>query len=202
MSPSHTSVWRAALPYLRARKNDVHVPISYRFAQRLLERQPYNQKANSEVVLLAILLHDNGWARIDAQDIVDKAFGPNMQELLKGDVRRLHEIVGVEIAESILDGLGYDAATIAAVNKIIDGHDSRPEALSLEDELVKDADKLWRFTTTGTAVACDWFKYTPARYTQHLTEDVRPTLLTAVAGELADAALAQTRAELMLDVLC
>lgn len=32
---------------------------------------------------------------------------------------------------------------------IIDGHDSRREALSLEDAVVKDADKLWRVTPHG-----------------------------------------------------
>ena len=32
---------------------------------------------------------------------------------------------------------------------IIDGHDTRDHALSLEDSLVKDADKLWRYTRFG-----------------------------------------------------
>jgi hypothetical protein len=33
--------------------------------------------------------------------------------------------------------------------KIIEGHDSRKEAMSLNDKLVKDADKLWRFSAVG-----------------------------------------------------
>jgi hypothetical protein len=32
---------------------------------------------------------------------------------------------------------------------IIEGHDSRKEAMSLNDKLVKDADKLWRFSAVG-----------------------------------------------------
>lgn len=30
-------VWHAAAPYLRVRKNDIHVPISFDYAERLLE---------------------------------------------------------------------------------------------------------------------------------------------------------------------
>jgi hypothetical protein len=191
-------VWRASLPYLRARKNDVHVPISYHLALELLKSHP---GADGEIVQLAILLHDNGWARIDARDIAEKAFGPDMKTLLKSDVRRLHETIGMEMAQEILSGTGYAQPRIDAVVKIIDGHDSRTDWFSLEDALVKDADKLWRFTTTGVAVACDWFKYTPARYVQHLNESVRPSLITASAGALADAALIRARAELMTDIL-
>ena len=39
MNPNcHADVWAAARPYMRARKNDVHIPLSYRYAERLLER--------------------------------------------------------------------------------------------------------------------------------------------------------------------
>jgi hypothetical protein len=33
-------VWRAATPFLRIRKNDIHVPISFDYAERLLEEHP------------------------------------------------------------------------------------------------------------------------------------------------------------------
>ena len=32
----YDEVWRAAEPYMRARKNDVHIPLSFAFARRLL----------------------------------------------------------------------------------------------------------------------------------------------------------------------
>ena len=50
------ALWSAAAPYLRARKNDVHIPLSYGFAEALLSSFP-------DVVLPAILLHDCGWSR-------------------------------------------------------------------------------------------------------------------------------------------
>lgn len=194
----HAAVWQAAKPFLRARKNDVHVPIAYRCAEVILMPHP---EANSEVVLLAVLLHDTGWAKIDAQDIFDKAFGPDMSKVLDNDVRVLHEKYGVEIAREILLGLDYPAAVVEQVVAIIDGHDSRKEPRSRDDELMKDADKLWRFTTTGIAVACDWHKYTPARYVHYLEQEVRPALFTQAARELADERLALARRELLIDVL-
>ena len=194
----HEKVWLAAKPHLRMRKNDVHVPIAYRCAERLLQHHP---EANAEVVLLAILLHDTGWSEIDEREIREKAFGPNMKQVLQSDLRRRHEQIGARLARETLTALNHPQSTIEEVVAIIDGHDSRPEALSLNDQLVKDADKLWRFTTTGIAVACDWHKFTPARYAQYLEEDIIPTLFTEAARTLADQELAVSRETLLIDLL-
>jgi HD superfamily phosphodiesterase len=195
---SHAPVWRAALPYMRARKNDIHVPISYRFAERLVDAHP---AANRDVVLLAILLHDTGWAEMDSAEIIAKAFGPNMKEVMQSDVRRQHEIIGARIAGEILSSLHYPEALIDEVVLLIDGHDSRAHALSLNDQLLKDADKLWRFTTVGIAIACDWHKKNPTQYVEYLDRDVYPSLFTATARELATEALGNARAELLLELL-
>jgi hypothetical protein len=194
----HEKVWRAAKPFLRTRKNDVHVPIAYHCAERLLQRHP---EADTEVVLLAILLHDTGWSEIDEQEIREKAFGPNMKQVLQSDVRRRHEQIGARLARAILTAQNYSSALIDEVTLIIDGHDSRPQALSLNDQLMKDADKSWRFTTTGIAVACDWHKFTPARYVKYLEDEVRPSLFTEAARALADSELALSRQTLLIDLL-
>jgi len=196
--PRHAAVWLAAKPYLRTRKNDVHVPIAYACAEQLLEHHP---EANAEVVLLGILLHDIGWAAIDEQEIREKAFGADMRQALQSDVRRRHEQIGARLARDILAAQRHPPATIEEVVAIVDGHDSRPYALSLNDELVKDADKSWRFTPTGIAVACDWHRHTPARYVQYLEEEVRPSLFTEAARALADRELAASRRLLLTDLL-
>ena len=70
----------------------------------------------------------------------------------------------------------------------------------LNDRIVRDADKLWRFTTTGVAVACDWFKMTPHQYAARLTTQF--ALLETDAGRaMAEDALTQTRSALMLDLI-
>jgi hypothetical protein len=100
----------------------------------------------------------------------------------------------------VLHKTGWPEAVIAAVAEIIDGHDTRPHARSLNDRLVRDADKLWRFTVTGVAVACDWFKLTPHAYADRLEQQLE-LLETATARQIAANELARTRSELMLHLI-
>jgi HD superfamily phosphodiesterase len=191
-SGRYDDVWRACEPYMRARKNDVHIPLSFAFARALLKIYP---DANEDVVSLAILLHDIGWYVIDMAEIIEKAW-PNMQS----DIRFLHEKEGVRLAREVLENTGWPEDVIVAVTEIIDGHDTRPHPRSLNDRLVRDADKLWRFTVTGVAVACDWFKMTPHQYADRLEQQV--SILETEAGrKMAAQELARTRAELMLHLI-
>jgi HD superfamily phosphodiesterase len=196
--PGNTSrydeVWRASEPYMRARKNDVHIPLSFAFARKLLEIHP---EADEDIVSLALLLHDIGWWSIDKDEIIEKGFGPNM---MQSDVRFLHEREGVRLAREVLQKTGWPEAVIIAVAEIIDGHDTRAEPRSLNDRLVRDADKLWRFTVTGIAVACDWFKMTPHEYADRLEKQVS-SLETKAGREMAAQELVRTRAALMLHLI-
>src|SRR5512138_1976647 len=146
MTDEYPDVWARARPYLRARKNDVHIPLAYDYALRLLVRHP---EADRDVVLLAILLHDIGWAVVDQDEMYREGFGPNMME---SAVRIAHEREGARLAREILDELGYPARLRGRVTEIIDGHDTRANALPREDELVKDADALWRFSVAGIGI--------------------------------------------------
>lgn len=188
-------VWRAALPYMRARKNDVHIPLSYACAEELLTHHP---EVDREVVLLGILLHDLGWAVVDQEAIYRDGFGPGMWE---SDVRIQHELEGARLAREILPPLGFKPETVEHVARIIEGHDTRKEPISPEDELVKDADKLWRFTVTGISVACDWFKMTPAQYADRLEREIEGQLFSAAAVAQARASLEGSRRLLKLEVL-
>jgi len=191
----YDAVWRAAEPYMRARKNDVHIPLSFAWAQRLLKEYP---EADRDVCSLAILLHDIGWYSIDMKDILEKGFsGPNM---LQSDVRYLHETEGVRLGTEVLQATGWDNCIITQVCEIIDGHDTRPNPRHLNDRIVRDADKLWRFDVTGVSVACDWFKTTPHGYADRL-EDQKGKLETEAGRRMATETLAKTRNSLMLHVI-
>ncbi|MGA7998135.1 MAG: HD domain-containing protein [Bradyrhizobium sp.] len=190
----YDEVWRTSEAYMRARKNDVHIPLSYAFARELLKYYP---DADEDIVSLAIILHDIGWYSIDMRDIIEKGFGPNM---MQSDVRFLHESEGVRMSRELLEKTNWPEPVIAAVGEIIDGHDTRAQARSLNDRVVRDADKLWRFTVTGVAVACDWFKMTPRQYADRLEQQV--SILETEAGrQLAAQALAETRLALMLHLI-
>jgi len=193
--PDLDEVWQAVAPYLRTRKNDVHTPLSFFFAELLLDAHP---EADALVVRLAILLHDSGWSAIDEGRILTEGFAANWKT---SDVRYLHEIEGCRIAGELLPPLGYSTEVVARVTAIIDGHDTRPDALSLEDELVRDADRLWRFTPTGIGIASGWFKKTPAEYYRQLRERTFGELITTEARRMASAELERSRSLLKLDVL-
>jgi len=195
MADRYDAVWAAALPYLRARKNDIHVPMAFDYAERLLEHHP---EADRDVVLLAVLLHDNGWAVVDEQAIFAEGFGPGMME---SEVRIAHEREGARLAGEILDATGWPRAVRDEVVEIIAGHDTRTEALSRNDELVKDADALWRFSIAGTAIACDWFGVTPGVYADRTEPQIENRLFTEAAREIARAELAYTRRVLRFDQL-
>jgi hypothetical protein len=190
----YDNVWRASEPYMRARKNDVHIPISFAFARKLLE---IYSDADEDIVSLAIILHDIGLRSIDMAEFMEKGFGPNM---MQSDVRVLHENEGVRLSRKVLETTGWPESVIVAVGEIIDGHDTRPQARSLNDRLVRDADKLWRFTVTGVSVVCDWFKMNPHQYAARLEQEVA-LLETEAARQMAAEELGKTHATLMLHLI-
>lgn len=183
-------VWRSIVAESRARSNDIHLPISYAFAERLCDAYP---AADATLVRVTILLHDTGWARVDETKIISEGFAGDWR---KADIRFEHERHGCDIAREVLPPLGYDADFIGRVTDIIDGHDTRAESHSLEDSLVRDADRLWRFTTTGIALASGWFGLTPAEYCSRLRSEIVPELQTDAAVQMAFAEL--TRSEALL----
>lgn len=149
----HIHIWKQALPYLHTRSNDKHTLYCYVYAQELLEHHP---EANRDVVLVSILLHDIGWSTVP-EDKQLLSFGPNQQY---PELQVQHEKEGAKIAAEILSNLAYPQNLIAAVCEIIDGHDTRKDYISLEDALVKDSDKMWRYTAFGFETLKNWFAFT------------------------------------------
>lgn len=188
-------LWRAIVTESRSRSNDIHLPISFAYAERLCAAYP---DADALVVRVAILLHDTGWARVEQERILTEGFAGDWR---RADVRYEHERHGCEIAREVLPPLGYDDAFITRVTDIIDGHDTRLESHSLEDSLVRDADRLWRFTATGIALASGWFGLTPSDYARRLRAEIVPELITEAAVQMAEAELARAEALLKTEQL-
>jgi HD superfamily phosphodiesterase len=136
--PIEERIYQLAQVYLlTARKDAIHVRNALHFAFKLLETEP----GQRDIVVPAIILHDIGWSEVP-EDIISKAFGPSADLSLT----RIHEEAGARIAANVLKEVGYDSAKAAEVLKIIDGHDTRESPLSLNDKIVKDADKLTRYS--------------------------------------------------------
>lgn len=142
MKDIHYAVYLRAREYWNTRFNDIHVPLAYLHGRELLLSHP---AAEADVVIPAILLHDVGWKSIPEEEQV-RGYGPRVED---ESLRRFHEIEGARIANEILSAVNYDPRKREMIVRIIDGHDTRLQALSEEDSLVKDADKMWRFTPVG-----------------------------------------------------
>lgn len=188
-------VWKSVVPESRTRSNDIHLPISLAYAERLCDAYPL---ANSLLVRVSILLHDTGWGRVDEDRIISEGFGKDWR---KAAVRFEHERQGCLIAREVLPPLGYEEDFVEAVTTIIDGHDTRKEAKSLEDALVRDADRLWRFDHAGIALASGWFGMDPATYCDRLAAEIVPELLTEAAIAMATADLERSNQLLKTGVL-
>jgi hypothetical protein len=188
MKTIYDTIYEMAKPYLNTRYNDVHIDLSYDFTKRLLQYYP---QADEAIALPAILLHDVGWKMVPEEE-QPGAFGP---EVKNHEAQRFHEIEGVRIAGEILNELKYPEDKIHEILDIIDGHDTRMEALSLNDKLVKDADKLWRFTPIGVDIDHARFGIERIPYMIYLEDRIKDWFFTPAAEEMASEALAIARSE-------
>lgn len=183
--------WLAARPYLDVRSNDEHTLISYRLARALLRLRP---EVDEPTVLTAILLHDVGWKKIPLEKLT-ASVGPKPKY---PELQRVHEIEGVAIARPHLEALAIPGVDLETVLAIIDGHDTRKQAISAEDALVKDADKLWRFTAHGVSTVGGWFGMAERATVSMLEDFVLPQMLTPEGRAMAEAFLAQGEAQAWL----
>jgi hypothetical protein len=174
------ALWDEALPYLQVRNNDRHTLYAYGIARALLA---CHAEADPAVALPAILLHDVGWSTVSPSEVLE-AIAPGAG---RPDLVRQHEREGARIAAEILVAIGTGEAVVSAITSIIDGHDTRLEALSIEDAIVKDSDKVWRLTPDGLDVVQGWFGLTPDEALRLCSSRVHGSLFTAEARAMARA---------------
>ena len=185
--PVFKKIYQLAQPYLNTRYNDVHTKMSIQLAYQLLSVEG----GQEDIVIPAIILHDVGWQEVPA-GLHLKAFGP---KATRPEINRTHEQAGVKIAKRILNEVNYNKEKIAEILKIIDGHDSRKESVSLNDSLVKDADKLWRFTKTGFDIDNKRFEETVAEGLNRLRKYLPRWFFTDTAYRIAKEELQQRERE-------
>lgn len=170
-------IWELAGPYLDTRKNDIHTEISTGFAGRLLVLEG----GDEDIVIPAIILHDVGWKKVP-EDVQLKAFGPKVS---MPEWNRVHEVEGAGIAGEILQKVNYPEDKILEIQEIIKGHDSRKEPISHNDSVVKDADKLWRYTETAIRGIQMGFGLTYEACIERLRRNLEPWFLTESGKRMA-----------------
>lgn len=177
IDPDFRNLFRSALPFLDTRHNVIHTYIVYQYACALVKAEP----CDSGIVIAAAILHDVGWSRIPESEQL-KAFGPKVRD---ETLRRRHEIEGIAIADTILKNLKYKDDSTGIILKIIDGHDTTVSARSTEDAIVKDADKLWRFSETGFRIDVERFESQPLPHLEYLSEKIGAWFLTQEGRRIA-----------------
>jgi HD superfamily phosphodiesterase len=128
-----------------------------------------------------VILHDVGWKSVP-EELQLKAFGPGKNDM---DVNRIHEVEGAKIAREILEQVKYDPVLTDEIVEIIIGHDSRKGPLSHNDAIVKDSDKLWRFSEQALQIDPARFGIDPKVHNAWLKEQIDGWFITRTAGIIA-----------------
>ena len=174
-------LFEKADPYLAVRGDMGHTKVSYDYSLILLQ----HEGGSKRIVEPAVILHDVGWSVLEPQKI-SAAFGVLAEGEEAGRLNRIHETAGASIAQQILQSLNYDPGLIEKISTIISRHDSGDSAHSLEEGLVKDADKLWRFSRTGYWEETERQHLEPATLLEHLGLRYREWFFSATALTLAE----------------
>lgn len=147
LNASEKSIWKLALQYQDKRQDVGHAEHVTYFALKLLE---YFPNANRYIVIPAAILHDIGWAAIPPEDLdlFQSSLAVSFDEFKKQEprLRQLHQKAGAKLSKELLKQTAYSTNYIPDIVEIISQHDTRTGFLNINDGLVRDADKLWRYT--------------------------------------------------------
>lgn len=193
MNNVYREIFKRAEEHLDTRHNKVHTDICFQFALRLLRKEG----GDHTIVIPAIILHDVGWKAVP-EDLQIKGFGPNMTD---PHVRRIHEVEGSKIARRILEESGYDEDKISEICEIVLFHDSREEGTSLEDSIVKDADKLSRLAHDALRIDSARFHIAVSDLLDYFQKQIKIWYLTSGGKEIAEQEFLQRRFEFEVGAL-
>ncbi|MEW5920369.1 MAG: HD domain-containing protein [Bacillota bacterium] len=170
-------LFELARPYLTVRSNQEHTEICFLFAGELQE----NLGGRKEIIFPAIILHDVGWSAVP-EELHLQAFGPKVTDQ---SLNRIHEIEGAKIAAMLLQKISLSTAAREEICRIIENHDSGKNPRTLEEKIVKDADKLFRFSPRGFPIDVQRFNVDAGIYWHKLNEFKEQWFFTALGKKIA-----------------
>lgn len=161
-------IWQLALPYQDKIDDKGHAKTVTDYAYQLLEKE----KANEDIVIPAAILHDVGWSQLPRKERFLK-FSPTATKEEKQQNRLKHQKESVKIAKRILRKVGYPKNWSEKILEIISQHDTRKGFISQEEGLVRDADKLWRFSKIGFKDDLKRFKFSFQKLEEKLLKNLQ-----------------------------
>ncbi|MBN2052407.1 HD domain-containing protein [Candidatus Woesearchaeota archaeon] len=143
LTPQEMVIWAKAMPNQDQRDDTGHGEIVTYFTLKLSSLFP---EANRAITVPAAILHDTGYSPMLPEE--KKLFYSDKKifKVYEPALRARHQQLGVEFARKTLEDVSYEPALIDKICEIISEHDTRKGFLDLNDGIVRDADKLWRFT--------------------------------------------------------
>jgi len=147
-------IWELALPFQDKRDDKGHASVTFNYAKQLLK----TEKGDKKIVLPAIILHDTGWSKLTKEERM-VIFDKNATKEDKLKLRYKHQNEGVIIAKNILKQIKYPKKLTREILEIISEHDTRQYFLSQNEGIVRDADKLWRFSEIGFSADIKRYKF-------------------------------------------
>ncbi len=185
-------LFQDAEPYLSVRGDVLHAKISHGYALALMREEG----GDPRIIEPAVILHDVGWSCL-TPDAIKGAYGVKAGGHESHTLNRIHEAAGERIAREILKGYSYDSDLISIIASIIRTHDSGKQVRSMEEAIVKDADKLWRFSETGFSTEFKRQEITALDLYRHLESHVREWFFTNTALRIAEEELGKRREEFL-----
>ena len=137
-------IWEIALPYQDQRDDPGHAEVTLGYARSLLE----SDHGDEDIVIPAIILHDVGYSQLPKERRL-KVFDRSLKDEERTVVQMEHEKAGVELARELLKEADYPPEFVEEILEIISQHDTRKGFISQNEGLVRDSDKLWRFSKRG-----------------------------------------------------
>lgn len=133
-----------ALPNQDKRDDKGHAKTVSNFSIKLCKLE----QANENIVVPAAILHDIGWGRLSKENRF-LPFSPKNTVKKEYVVRIKHQEEGVKMARKILAKAKYPPKFVKPILEIISQHDTRQNFISKEEGIMRDADKLWRYSILG-----------------------------------------------------
>ncbi|MBN1806092.1 MAG: PAS domain S-box protein [Sedimentisphaerales bacterium] len=177
MKQTFEIIFNKAKTYCRDETDYKHMVSALEIAKKLISLEG----GDESIIIPAIIMHDIGW-HLFSYDEELKARGPAIKNV---ELNHKHEIESAALANSILSELNYPEEKKGKVVEIINGHDNRSKPVSKEDMIVKDADRLSRYTPECFDGFRLKFKYSEGEFFDILKSKIERWLFTDSARYLA-----------------
>jgi putative nucleotidyltransferase with HDIG domain len=160
-------IWELALPYQDKRDDEGHARTVLYYAFKLIKLE----NVDENIVIPAAILHDIGWSQL-AKEKRLSIFGKKISKKDIIKIQKKHEKIGVKLAREILERVNYNPDLITEISEIISQHDTRKGFISKNEGIVRDADKLWRFSKKGFRADVKRFKVAPEHSYKRLKTEI------------------------------